>query len=111
MGISALTIVRNRSAHLTQLVEGLRRSNQQPDELIANEGWLADFGRPGLVRWKENALDLIRLPTAQEIAGSRVEPVEWYSVEDNAAIKTAQAAADLKQGYTSNQSNSEDGGN
>ncbi|UAK25703.1 glycosyltransferase family 2 protein [Sphingomonas nostoxanthinifaciens] len=34
MGVSALTIVRNRSAHLLQLVEGLRRSAQQPDELI-----------------------------------------------------------------------------
>jgi hypothetical protein len=34
MGISVLTIVRNRSAHLAQLVEGLRRSDRQPDELI-----------------------------------------------------------------------------
>jgi len=34
MGVSVLTIVRNRSAHLSQLVEGLRRSDHQPDELI-----------------------------------------------------------------------------
>jgi GT2 family glycosyltransferase len=34
MGISILTIVRNRSAHLEQLVEGLRRSGRQPDELV-----------------------------------------------------------------------------
>lgn len=33
-GLSALTLVRNREAHLLQLVEGLRRSNRQPDELI-----------------------------------------------------------------------------
>lgn len=34
MGVSVLTIVRNRAAHLEQLVEGLRRSARQPDELI-----------------------------------------------------------------------------
>ena len=34
MGVSVLTIVRNRSAHLSQLVEGLRRSDRRPDELI-----------------------------------------------------------------------------
>ena len=34
MGVSVLTIVRNRSAHLAQLVEGLRRSDRRPDELI-----------------------------------------------------------------------------
>lgn len=33
-GISVLTIVRNREAHLTQLLEGLRRSDCQPDEVI-----------------------------------------------------------------------------
>ncbi|QJU60207.1 glycosyltransferase [Sphingomonas sp. AP4-R1] len=34
MGVSVLTIVRNRSDHLQQLVEGLRRSKRQPDELV-----------------------------------------------------------------------------
>ncbi|WCT72680.1 glycosyltransferase [Sphingomonas naphthae] len=34
MGVSVLTIVRNRSHHLRQLVEGLRRSERQPDELV-----------------------------------------------------------------------------
>jgi GT2 family glycosyltransferase len=34
MGLSVLTLVRNREAHLHQLVEGLRRSRRQPDELI-----------------------------------------------------------------------------
>ena len=34
MGVSVLTLVRNRSAHLAQLVEGLRRSDRKPDELI-----------------------------------------------------------------------------
>lgn len=34
MGLSVLTLVRNREAHLRQLVEGLRRSQRQPDELI-----------------------------------------------------------------------------
>jgi GT2 family glycosyltransferase len=34
MGVSVLTIVRNRGAHLQQLVEGLRRSERQPDELV-----------------------------------------------------------------------------
>lgn len=33
-GVSVLTIVRNRAAHLLQLVEGLRRSDRMPDELI-----------------------------------------------------------------------------
>jgi Predicted glycosyltransferases len=32
--LSVLTIVRNREAHLAQLVEGLRRSAHQPDELV-----------------------------------------------------------------------------
>jgi GT2 family glycosyltransferase len=34
MSLSVLTIVRNRAAHLDQLIEGLRRSDQAPDELI-----------------------------------------------------------------------------
>lgn len=34
MAVSVLTIVRNRAAHLEQLVEGLRRSKCQPDELV-----------------------------------------------------------------------------
>lgn len=34
MAVSVLTIVRNRSGHLAELVEGLRRSDRQPDELI-----------------------------------------------------------------------------
>ena len=34
MGVSVLTIVRNRSAHLHQLVEGLCRSAQVPNELV-----------------------------------------------------------------------------
>lgn len=34
MTLSVLTIVKNRSGHLAQLIEGLRRSAVQPDELI-----------------------------------------------------------------------------
>ncbi|WP_260929221.1 glycosyltransferase family 2 protein [Novosphingobium sp. 9] len=34
MSISVLTIVRNRAGHLAQLIEGLRRSEAFPDELI-----------------------------------------------------------------------------
>jgi GT2 family glycosyltransferase len=34
MSLSVLTIVRNRPLHLAQLVEGLRRSIEKPDELI-----------------------------------------------------------------------------
>ena len=34
MSVSALTIVRNRRGHLHQLVEGLRRGERTPDELI-----------------------------------------------------------------------------
>lgn len=34
MSISVLTIVKNRANHLAQLVEGLRRSVVQPDELV-----------------------------------------------------------------------------
>lgn len=34
MSLSVLTLVRNREGHLAQLVEGLRRSVQAPDELI-----------------------------------------------------------------------------
>jgi GT2 family glycosyltransferase len=39
MSISILTIVKNRSGHLAELVEGLRRSDVLPDELI-----IADMG-------------------------------------------------------------------
>jgi len=39
MSVSVLTIVKNRSEHLAQLVEGLRRSDELPDELI-----IADMG-------------------------------------------------------------------
>lgn len=41
------------------------------------EGWLADFERLGLVRWNGKDLDLLRLPTAFELASTRVEPAEW----------------------------------
>ncbi|MET0365362.1 MAG: glycosyltransferase [Sphingobium sp.] len=34
MSISVLTIVKNRADHLAQLIEGLRRSSVQPDELV-----------------------------------------------------------------------------
>jgi GT2 family glycosyltransferase len=34
MGLSVCTLVRNREGHLGQVVEGLRRSARQPDELI-----------------------------------------------------------------------------
>lgn len=34
MTLSVLTIVKDRSAHLAQLIEGLRRSTHYPDELI-----------------------------------------------------------------------------
>jgi glycosyltransferase involved in cell wall biosynthesis len=34
MSLSVLTIVKDRSAHLAQLIEGLRRSTHFPDELI-----------------------------------------------------------------------------
>jgi GT2 family glycosyltransferase len=34
MSISVLTLVRNRADHLAQLIEGLRRSDCRPDELI-----------------------------------------------------------------------------
>jgi GT2 family glycosyltransferase len=33
-GVSVLTLVRNREAHLHQLIEGLRRNSRAPDELI-----------------------------------------------------------------------------
>ncbi|KQT35434.1 glycosyl transferase [Sphingomonas sp. Leaf412] len=33
-GLAVLTIVRNRAAHLDNLVEGLRRSSHRPDELV-----------------------------------------------------------------------------
>lgn len=51
------------------------------------EGWLVDFERLGLVRWEENALDLLRLPTACEMAAARVEPASWCTAEDETAIK------------------------
>lgn len=34
MSLSVLTLVKNRTAHLDQLVEGLRRSARSPDELV-----------------------------------------------------------------------------
>jgi hypothetical protein len=37
------------------------------------EGWLRDFERLGLVRWRGSTLELVRLPTASEICALRVE--------------------------------------
>lgn len=51
------------------------------------EGWLADFERLGLVRWHENTLDLVRLPTACEMAASRVEPAGWSRLDDDTRTK------------------------
>lgn len=53
------------------------------------EGWLADFERLGLVRWQGYALDLLRLPTAREMAASRVEPATWDLVSDDASVEPA----------------------
>lgn len=74
--------------HIADIVRNARQFQARWDRWPM-EGWLSDFERLGLVRWKENSLDLVRLPTAQEIASSRVEPAEWYRVEDSAAIETA----------------------
>ncbi len=49
------------------------------------EGWLADFERLGLVRWQAHAIDLVRLPTASEMAASCVEDL----VSDGASIEPA----------------------
>lgn len=53
------------------------------------EGWLADFERLGLVRWRENSLDLVRLPTAGELAATRVEPASWSRLDNDTATKEA----------------------
>jgi GT2 family glycosyltransferase len=53
------------------------------------EGWLADFERLGLVRWRENTLDLVRSPTACEMAAFRVEPAGWSRVDDDTGTKEA----------------------
>lgn len=53
------------------------------------EGWLADFERLGLVRWRENSLDLVRLPTAGELAVARVEPASWSRLDNDTATKEA----------------------
>jgi len=58
------------------------------------EGWLADFERLGLVRWEENALDFLRLPTACEMAAARVEPTSWCRAEDDTAIKRTLAGTE-----------------
>lgn len=34
MSFSVLTIVRNRTAHLENLIEGVRRSARKPDEIV-----------------------------------------------------------------------------
>ena len=44
--LSVLTIVRNREAHLAQLVEGLRRSARQPDELVIVDMSATPVNRP-----------------------------------------------------------------
>lgn len=53
------------------------------------EGWLADFERLGLVRWQGNALDLLRLPTACEMAAARVEPAGWSRAKGDARTEEA----------------------
>lgn len=57
------------------------------------EGWLADFERLGLVRWEENALDFLRLPTACEMAAARVEPAGWSKLENDTGTKEARSVS------------------
>lgn len=62
--------------HVADIVRNARVFRRRWDRWPM-EGWLADFERLGLVRWQENILDLVRLPTAREITASRVEPSRW----------------------------------
>jgi len=59
-GMSILTLVKNRSAHLAQLIEGLRRSDAVPDELIVVDmggDWTAPDSSAFPIR-------VIRMPSA-----------------------------------------------
>lgn len=47
------------------------------------EGWLQDFVRIGLVRWQNDTLELLRLPTDAEMAASRIAPIEWDMINDS----------------------------
>lgn len=65
-GVSVLTIVRNREAHLQQLAEGLRRSDRMPDELVIIDmsdapAWLDETPFPVIV----DRLDGTDLPLAK----------------------------------------------
>ena len=37
------------------------------------EGWLRAFADRGLIRWNDQQLDLLRLPTSPEIDAARTE--------------------------------------
>ena len=59
MTLSVLTLVRNRQAHLDQLVEGLRRSGQRPDELV-----VADMSdNPVVVAETDFPIRIVRMET------------------------------------------------
>ncbi|MEE4211349.1 MAG: glycosyltransferase [Parvularcula sp.] len=66
MSLSVLTIVRNRTAHLANLIEGVRRSSLQPDEVIivdmSDEPVAETLDAPG-VRFER--LETDGLPLAQ----------------------------------------------
>lgn len=66
MSLSVLTIVRNRTAHLSNLLEGVRRSGLQPDEVIvvdmSDEPVAGKLDAPG-VRFER--LETDGLPLAQ----------------------------------------------
>lgn len=58
------------------------------------EGWLADFERLGLVRWRDNSLHLVRLPTVAERAASRVEPEKWHKARDQPGVEPTQGSGE-----------------
>ncbi len=72
--------------HVADIVRNARVFQARWDQWPM-EGWLTDFERLGLVRWRENALDLVRLPTVYEMAASRVEPASWSRENDDTRTK------------------------
>lgn len=54
--------------HLEAIVANARRFHQRWG-IWPMEGWLRSFAERGLVHWSDNALETLRVPTAEEVAG------------------------------------------
>lgn len=104
MTVSVLTIVKNRSAHLAQLIEGLRRSDTMPSELVivdmASEPAVTVPALPFPVRVVRLDIPGLPLAHARNAAAQAAQGDAWLFLDVDCipmrglVAETAQALAD-----------------